>query len=55
MYIYIILSHAGKLGSPTNHIGSGQRQDTGQGSFRANLVINYQKFKKMDSTLDPFY
>ena len=29
----IILSRASEVGSPTNHLGSGQRQDTDQGSF----------------------
>ncbi len=28
----LILSHASKVGSPTNHLGSGQRRDMGQGS-----------------------
>ena len=27
-----ILSHASEVGSPTNHLGSRQQQDTGQGS-----------------------
>ena len=49
----IILSCASEMGSPTNHLGSRQRQDTGQGSF--SPLINYQKLKKMDRPLDPFY
>ena len=35
----IILSRASEVGSPTNHLGSRQRQDTGPG-------IDYQKLKK---------
>ncbi len=51
-----ILSRASKVGSPTNQLGSGQRQDTGQESLdRANLVINYQKLKKTDQPLDLFF
>ena len=70
-----ILSRVSEVGSPTNHLGYGQRQDMGQGSSspltdgrnlterntyakyldRANLVINYQKLKKKDRPLDPFY
>ncbi len=66
-----ILSRTSEVGSPTNHLGSRQRQDTGQGSSslltggldptyakyldRANLVINYQKLKNTDQLLDPFY
>ncbi len=30
---YVILSHASEVGFPTNHLGSRQRQDMGQGSF----------------------
>ena len=52
----IILSRASEVGSPTNHLGSRQRQDTGpyvKYLDRANLVINYQK--RTDRALDPFY
>ena len=44
------LSRASEVGSPTNHLGSGQRKDTGPGILwvlyvkyldRANLVINH--------------
>ncbi len=30
---FYILSRASEVGFPTNHLGSGERQDTGQGSF----------------------
>ncbi len=57
-----VLSRASEAGSPTNHLGPGQRQDTGPGILwsvkyldRANLVTNYQNLKKTDRTLDPFY
>ncbi len=29
-----LLSHASEVGSPTNHLGCGQRRDTGQGPFK---------------------
>ncbi len=56
----IMLSRADEVGSPTNHLGSRQRQDTGQVSSSPltgglNLVINYQKLKNTDRLLDPFY
>ncbi len=71
-----LLSRVSEVGSPTNHLGSRQRRDTGQGSsslltggrnltptgeppernmYAKYLVKNYQKFKKTDRPLDPFY
>ena len=47
-----ILSRASEVESPTNHLGSRQRRDTGQGSSSldtANLMISYQKLKKKPS------
>ena len=41
-----ILSHAGEVGSPTNHPGSRQRQDTG-----SLISVTYKKFK---TRIDPF-
>ncbi len=47
-----ILSRPSEVGSPTNHPGSGQRQDTGPGilwsvhRWKANLVILPKKFLK---------
>ncbi len=57
-----ILSRASEVGSPTNHLGSRQRRDTGQGSSSpltdgldltptVNLMINYQKLINMDRLL----
>ncbi len=33
MVMYIILLRASEMGSPKNHLGSGQRRDTDQGPF----------------------
>ncbi len=50
---------ASKVGSPTNHLGSGQRRDMDQGPF--NLLtggldlVNYLKLKNTDRFMDLFY
>ena len=44
----VLLSRASKMGSPTNHPGSGQGQDMGPGILQ-NLN------RRTDRTLDPFY
>ncbi len=48
-----ILSSASKVGSPTNHLGSGQQRDTDQGPFSLltgglYLMTDYLKFKNTD-------
>ena len=41
-----VLSRASEVGSPTNHLGSRQRRDTGQGPL--NLMTDYLEFKNTD-------
>ena len=45
------------MGSPTNHLGSRQRRDTGQGSTSpltgGQILTNYQKLKKHGPTIGP--
>ncbi len=47
------LSRSSEVGSPTNHFGSTQRRDTGQGSFSPltgglDLTADYIKLKNKD-------
>ncbi len=52
---YIILSRASGVGSPTNHPGSGQRQDTHLWSIHRWTKPNIKMFKRRtDHTLDPY-
>ncbi len=58
--LIIVLSHAGEVGSPTNHPGSRQRQDTGPGILWSvnrwtKPDIYFFLKRRMDRTLDLFY